>query len=68
VTTTAATTYIALLREAPADTDVRVGHTVIVGPVDPAHKDAHDPDDVAEDIWRHHKGQARDFPTVLRLS
>jgi short-subunit dehydrogenase len=67
VTTTAATTYIGLLHAALADTDIRVGHTVIVGPIDGGREDAHHPDDVAADIWRHHQGTADDFPSVLRL-
>jgi NADP-dependent 3-hydroxy acid dehydrogenase YdfG len=67
VTTTAATAYIGLLRDAVADAGVRVGHTVIVGPIDRDRDDAHDPDDVAADLWRHHEGSAAAFPTVLRL-
>ena len=67
VTTTAATVYIALLRQALDGTEVRVGHTVVVGPVDAAREGAHRPDDVAEDLWRHHEGHAEQFPTVLRL-
>jgi short-subunit dehydrogenase len=67
VTTTAATAYVALLREALADSGVRVGHTVIVGPIDRDRDDAHHPDAVADDIWGHHVGQAPAFPTVLRL-
>jgi NADP-dependent 3-hydroxy acid dehydrogenase YdfG len=67
VTTTAATAYIALLRDALAGTGVRVGHTVIAGPIDRDRDDAHDPDDVAADLWRHHEGSVPDFPTVLRL-
>lgn len=67
VTTTAASTYISLLRQALADTGVRVGHTVIVGPIAPGQDNSHDPDDVAADIWAHHQGEADQFPSVLRL-
>lgn len=67
VTTTAATTYLALLRQALAGSGVRVGHTVIVGPVGRDRDDAHHPDDVAADLWAHHEGRAAGFPSVLRL-
>lgn len=67
VTTTAATAYVSLLRGALGDTGIRVGHTVIVGPIDRDRPDAHHPDDVAADLWSHHEGQASAFPTVLRL-
>jgi short-subunit dehydrogenase len=66
VTTTAATTYIALLRQALDGSGVRVGHTVIVGPIDRDRDDAHHPDDVAADLWAHHEGRAAEFPSVLR--
>lgn len=68
VTTTAATAYISLLREALRDTGVRVGHTVIIGPVARGRDDAHDPDAVAADLWRHHEDAAEQFPSVLRLT
>ncbi|CAI9400689.1 3-phenylpropionate-dihydrodiol/cinnamic acid-dihydrodiol dehydrogenase [Nocardioides sp. T2.26MG-1] len=67
VTTTAATTYVALLRQALDGTGVRVGHTVIVGPIDRDRDDAHHPDDVAADLWAHHRGDAGRFASVLRL-
>ena len=67
VTTTAASTYLALLHQALADTPIRVGHTVVVGPIG-SGPDSHDPDDVAEDLWRHHEGTSDAFPTVLRLA
>jgi short-subunit dehydrogenase len=67
VTTTAATTYISLLRQAVKDAGVRVGHTVIVGPIEAGREDAHDPDDVAADIWAHHQGTNAHYPSVLRL-
>ncbi len=67
VTTTAATAYLSLLRQALDGTGVRVGHTVIVGPIDRERPDAHHPDDVAADLWSHHDGTASAFPTVLRL-
>ncbi|HEY0949600.1 SDR family NAD(P)-dependent oxidoreductase [Nocardioides sp.] len=67
VTTTATTTYVALLRRALDGTGVRVGHTVIVGPVDRERDDAHHPDRVAADLWAHHRGRADAFPSVLRL-
>lgn len=67
VTTTAATSYVALLRQALDGTGIRVGHTVIVGPIDRDRPDAHHPDDVATDLWAHHDGTASAFPTVLRL-
>ncbi|MCL3820055.1 SDR family NAD(P)-dependent oxidoreductase [Aeromicrobium wangtongii] len=67
VTTTAATVYVALLREALSDTPIRVGHTVIVGPIGRGESGAHDPDEIAADLWAHHRGDARDFPSVLRL-
>jgi short-subunit dehydrogenase len=66
VTTTAATTYVGLLREALAGTGVRVGHTVVVGPIGDG---GHAPDAVAADLWSHHVGTAATVPTVLpRLS
>ena len=68
MTTTASTTYVSLLRQALDGTGVRVGHTVIVGPIDRDRADAHHPDDVAADLWAHHDGTATDFPTVLRLA
>jgi short-subunit dehydrogenase len=67
VTTTAATTYVALLRQALEGSALRVGHTVIVGPVDAARADAHHPDDVAADLWAHHHDASHPFPSVLRL-
>lgn len=67
VTTTAATAYVSLLRAALDGTGVRVGHTVIEGPVDRDRSDAHHPDDVAADLWTHHDGTALQFPSVLRL-
>ena len=66
VTTTAATVYISLVRQALSDGPIRVGHTVIVGPVGTSQS-GHQPDVVAEDVYRHHIGRARDFPTVLQL-
>jgi short-subunit dehydrogenase len=66
VTTTAASVYVSLLRDALGGTGVRVGHTVVVGPI--GDEDGqHDPDDVAADLWRHHVGEADGFPTALRL-
>lgn len=65
VTTTAATAYISLLRRALQDSGVRVGHTVIVGPIDRERVDAHHPDDIAADLWAHHVGTAAAFPSVL---
>lgn len=67
VTTTAATVWIALLRQALDGSGVRVGHTVIAGPIEAGRADAHDPDDVAADLLAHHEGRAVGFPTVLRL-
>lgn len=67
VTTTAATAYVSLLRQALGGTGIRVGHTVIVGPIDRDRADAHHPDAVAADLWAHHEGTAPAFPTVLRL-
>jgi short-subunit dehydrogenase len=68
VTTTATTAYISLLRQALDGSGVRVGHTVVVGPIDRDRDDAHDPDDIAADLWRHHEGMAVEFPSVLRLT
>ena len=65
VTTTAATVYLSLLRQALEGTEIRVGHTVVVGPIIPGGGQGHDPDDVAADLWSHHLGQAGGFPTVL---
>jgi NADP-dependent 3-hydroxy acid dehydrogenase YdfG len=67
VTTTAATVYVALLREALSDSPVRVAHTVIVGPIGRGESGAHDPDEIAADLWAHHAGDATTFPSVLRL-
>jgi len=67
VTTAATTTYVGLLRSALDGSGVRVGHTVVVGPVARGRADAHEPDDVAADLWRHHTGEAAASPTVLRL-
>ncbi len=67
VTTTAATAYLSLLRQALDGTGVRVGHTVVVGPIDRERPDAHHPDDVATDLWAHHEGNATGLPSVLRL-
>ena len=67
VTTTAASVYISLVRQALSDGPIRVGHTVVAGPVG-AGTSSHHPDAVAEDVYRHHDGRAREFPTVLRLS
>lgn len=67
VTTTAASTYVSLLRRALRDTGVRVGHTVIVGPIGMDDGRGHDPNEVAEDLWAQHAGAVRDFPSVLRL-
>ena len=67
VTTTAATTYVALVRQALEGTGIRVGHTVIVGPVDAARDDAHDPDTVAADLWSHHDDPTHPSPSVLGL-
>ena len=67
VTTTAATVYISLLRQAVEDTGVRVGHTIIAGPIEAGRDDAHDPDDVAADIWAHHQGRSRRYPSLLSL-
>lgn len=66
VTTTAAGVYISLLRQALSDGPLRVGHTVIVGPVGTGEA-SHQPDVVAEDVYRHHIGRASDFPTILEL-
>ena len=68
VTTTAVTSYVSLLHRALAGSGVRVGHTVIVGPVAPGRDDAHDPDHVAADLWRHHLGESGESPSVLRLT
>ena len=65
VTTTAATVYLSLLRQSLEGTGIRVGHTVVVGPIIPGGGQGHDPDDVAADLWSHHLGQAGGFPTVL---
>lgn len=67
VTTTAASVYIALLREALAETNIRVGHTVIVGAIARGVQNGHDPDDIAADLWANHVGEAQAFPSVLRL-
>jgi short-subunit dehydrogenase len=67
VTTTAASVYVALLREALGGTGVGVGHTVVVGPVARGQDGAHEPDDVAADLWAQHAGQTTDFPSVMRL-
>jgi short-subunit dehydrogenase len=67
VTTTAASVYLSLVRDALADSAIRVGHTVVVGPVDRGRDDAHDPDEVAADLWAQHVGEDRTFPSVLRL-
>lgn len=67
VTTTAASVYIALLRQAVEGTGIRIGHTVVVGPVSRDDPAAHHPDAVAADLWAQHTGEARDFPSVLTL-
>ncbi|MGH3503687.1 MAG: SDR family NAD(P)-dependent oxidoreductase [Nocardioidaceae bacterium] len=67
VTTTAATVYIALLREALTGSGLRVVHTVIAGPIDRDRADAHDPDEVAADLWAQHAGKDRPYPSVMRL-
>lgn len=67
VTTTAASVYLSLLHDALRDTRIVVGHTVVVGPVARGQDAAHDPDDVAADLWAHHSGEASGFPSVLRL-
>ena len=67
ITTTAASVYISLLRQALSTTGIRVGHTVIVGPIG-GDENGHDPKDIANDLWHHHVGTATDFPTVLRLT
>ncbi|WP_159085853.1 SDR family NAD(P)-dependent oxidoreductase [Aeromicrobium chenweiae] len=68
VTTTAASVYISLLRDALDDSPITVGHTVIVGPVARGQDDSHDPDDVAADVWAQHQGERGEFPSVLRLA
>jgi short-subunit dehydrogenase len=67
VTTTAATVYISLLRQALRGTDIRVGHTVIVGPIDATRPNGHHPEHIADDLWAHHQAQDHRFPSVLRL-
>lgn len=44
--------YARMLHEALADKGVHVGHTAIAGRIAPG--EAHEPDDIAEVLWRHH--------------
>jgi short-subunit dehydrogenase len=62
VTTTAVTAYVGLLHDALADTGVHVAHVVISGAVGPGLK--HEPDTVAEELWRRHLDRHRAL-TVL---
>ena len=44
--------YARMLHEALADKGVHVGHTAIAGRIAPGED--HEPDDVAEVLWKHH--------------
>jgi hypothetical protein len=44
--------YARMLHEEPAKKGVHVGHTAIAGRIVPGGD--HEPDDVAEALWRHH--------------
>jgi short-subunit dehydrogenase len=66
VTTSAFTAYISLLHEALRDRGIVVGQAVVVGPVGPG-PDAHHPDTVAADLWRHHRREATGPRSVLEL-
>jgi NADP-dependent 3-hydroxy acid dehydrogenase YdfG len=48
--------YAWMLHEALADKGVHVGHTAIAGRIAPGED--HEPDDVAEVLWRHHVDRA----------
>jgi NADP-dependent 3-hydroxy acid dehydrogenase YdfG len=54
--------YARMLHEALADKGVFVGHTAIAGRIAPGED--HEPDDVAETLWRHHTERG-DFQTRL---
>lgn len=54
--------YAKMLRDELADKGVHVGHTAIAGRIAPGAE--HDPDDVAEAIWRHHADPG-DFQVLI---
>jgi NADP-dependent 3-hydroxy acid dehydrogenase YdfG len=47
--------YARMLHEALRDKGVHVGHTAIAGRIAPGED--HEPDDVAEALWKHHTGK-----------
>jgi len=54
--------YARMLHEALAEKGVHVGHTAISGRIAPGAD--HEPDDVAEVLWRHHTDKA-DFQVLI---
>jgi NADP-dependent 3-hydroxy acid dehydrogenase YdfG len=54
--------YAKMLRDELADKGVHVGHTAVAGRIAPGAE--HEPDDVAEAIWRHHADPG-DFQVLI---
>jgi NADP-dependent 3-hydroxy acid dehydrogenase YdfG len=54
--------YARMLHEALAEEGVHVGHTAIAGRIAPGED--HEPDDVAEILWRHHTDRG-DFQVLI---
>jgi NADP-dependent 3-hydroxy acid dehydrogenase YdfG len=54
--------YARMLNEELADKGVHVGHTAIAGRIAPGED--HEPDDVAEVLWKHHTDK-RDFQVLI---